>query len=161
MAMTSYRARLMAWDPSAEGADAQKKWVMVAPIKGTPALGGEPEQIDASTNEDNVTVNILGRQSLDKLEFTLNYEKATYSDILKKYCDKNVHHFAVWFGEDGNGEDGIFEVDGTGDLSIPETDSYGLIESKFTIGNTTPIYGPQKAATDFTSSDILVDTSRT
>ena len=131
--MTNYKARLMAWDTIA------KKWEMVVATKGNPDLGGDPEMIDASTNEDSVQVNIPGRQSLSTLKWETNYDKATFKDIQDKYEDHAVHHFAQWFGEEGNGEDGIFEFDGYLTAYVGQADSYGLIPTTIVIGNTTPI----------------------
>ena len=157
MAMTNYKGRLMFWDPAASGTGVEK-WTMVCPTKGNPALGGSPENIDASTNEDAIQVNIPGRQSLDSMQWTFNYSKDEYATLKKKLDDKKEHHFAQWFGPNGDGADGIFEFDGIVSMSVNEADSYGLLEATITIGNTTPIYGPQKTATDFTvSSTKLVE----
>ena len=147
--LVTYKARLMGW---ASGA-----WNMICATKGSPALGGEPETIDASTNEDYVQVNILGRQSLDTLQWTANYSKDEYARIKRTYGDGNVHHFAQWFGADGDGADGIFEFDGTLTIWANEADSYGLLECTIAIGTTTPIYGPQAVATDFATVTTLVE----
>lgn len=156
MAMTNYKGRLMFWDDEASGTGVDK-WTMVCPTKGNPALGGEPENIDASTNEDAITVNIPGRQSLDSLSWTFNYDKDDFARLKHKLDDKKEHHFAQWFGPSGDGADGIFEFNGIASLAVSEADSYGLIEATITIGNTTPIYGPQQAATDFSTTDTLVE----
>lgn len=151
MAMTNYKGRLMFWDAAASGSGTAK-WQMVCPTKGNPALGGSPENIDASTNEDAIQVNIPGRQTLDQMAWTFNYSKEDFVHLKHKLDDKKEHHFAQWFGPDGDGADGIFEFDGIVSLAVSEADSYGLVEATITIGNTTPIYGPQKVATDFTAS---------
>lgn len=142
--MTNYHARLMVWDTTT------KKWEMVAPTKGNPALGGDPEMIDASTNEDSVQVNIPGRQSLSTLKWETNYDKATYKNINEKYADHAVHHFAQWVGEQGNGEEGIFEFDGYLTIYVGQADSYNLLPATIVIGNATAIT-PVDTATTYES----------
>ena len=153
--MTNYKGRLMFWNAASEKS-ALEKWEMVMPTKGNPALGGAPENLDASTNEDPVQVNIPGRQQLDTMSWTGNYSKDTIAKLKKALDDKKEHHFAQWFGPTGKGEDGIFEFDGVASIAVGEADSYGLLEMTITIGNTTPIYGPQTASTDFTSPETVL-----
>lgn len=150
--LVSYKSRLMGWNTTTN------KWEMICPTKGTPALGGEPETIDASTNEDRIQVNVLGRQSLDTPQWTANYSKDAIARIRKNYADGHVHHFAEWYGVEGDGADGIYEFDGTATVWANESDSYGLVEMTIAIGTTTPIFGPQAVATDFSNpATVLVE----
>ena len=50
-------------------------------IKSYPDLGGAPELLDATTLSDPMTVNVMGIQSLEALEFECNYTLADYTKL--------------------------------------------------------------------------------
>lgn len=129
--MTSYKARLMHYNKETN------KWEMLIPTKGSPALGGDPNLIDASTNEDPMTVNEMGRQELQSLTWTGNYSLETFKKL--EALEHKVEHYAQYFGVDGAGSDGMFEFDGILTAYPGESDSYGLLEVTVTIANTTAI----------------------
>ena len=86
-------------------------------IVSYPDLGGAPEMLEATTLSDPMTVNILGIQSLDALEFECNYDLADYTKL--KEMEGEDKEFAVWLGgTESNGTvtptgaDGKFEVGG-------------------------------------------------
>ena len=82
-----------------------------------PDLGGSPEMLEATTLSDPMTVNILGIQSLDALEFECNYNLEKYTEL--KAMEGQDKEFAVWLGgTESNGTvtptvtDGKFEFGG-------------------------------------------------
>lgn len=86
-------------------------------IVSYPDLGGAPEMLDATSLSDPMTVNILGIQSLDALEFECNYDLEKYTEL--KAMEGESKEFAVWLGgtEAGGvvtptGSDGKFEFGG-------------------------------------------------
>jgi hypothetical protein len=86
-------------------------------IVSYPDLGGAPEMLDATSLSDPMTVNILGIQSLDALEFEANYDLAKYTEL--KEMEGKDQEFAIWLGgTESNGtvtptgEDGKFEFGG-------------------------------------------------
>ena len=86
-------------------------------IVSYPDLGGAPEMLEATTLSDPMTVNILGIQSLDALEFECNYDLADYTKL--KEMEGEDKEFAVWLGgTESNGTvtptgaDGKFEFGG-------------------------------------------------
>lgn len=86
-------------------------------IVSYPDLGGAPEMLEATTLSDPMTVNVLGIQSLDALEFESNYDLAKYTEL--KGMEGEDHEFAVWLGgTESNGtvtptgSDGKFEFGG-------------------------------------------------
>ena len=93
------------------------KWEKLIDIVSYPDLGGAPEMLEATTLSDPMTVNILGIQSLDALEFECNYTLAKYTEL--KAMEGEEKQFAVWMGgtEAGgtvtpDGSDGKFEFGG-------------------------------------------------
>jgi hypothetical protein len=86
-------------------------------IVSYPDLGGAPEMLDATSLSDPMTVNILGIQSLDALEFECNYDLEKYTEL--KAMEGESKDFAVWLGgTEANGtvtptgSDGKFEFGG-------------------------------------------------
>jgi hypothetical protein len=86
-------------------------------IVSYPDLGGAPEMLEATTLSDPMTVNVLGIQSLDALEFECNYDLEKYTEL--KGMEGKSHDFAVWLGgTESNGTvtptgaDGKFEFGG-------------------------------------------------
>lgn len=65
-------------------------------IKDFPDLGGSPEMLETTTLSDSMQTYIAGIQSLDALEFNINYDLETYTTI---NAMKDVENeFSVWFG---------------------------------------------------------------
>lgn len=86
-------------------------------IVSYPDLGGAPEMLDATSLSDPMTVNVLGIQSLDALDFEANYDLEKYTEL--KAMEGKDQEFAVWLGgTESNGtvtptgEDGKFEFGG-------------------------------------------------
>ena len=109
MAVSTYKSFLMVKTDST--------WEKLVDIKSYPDLGGAPELLEATTLSDPMTVNILGIQTLDALEFECNYTLADYTKL--KEMEGTDKEFAVWLGgtEAGGkttptGSDGKFEFNG-------------------------------------------------
>ena len=92
-------------------------------IKSYPDLGGAPELLDATTLSDSMTVNVMGIQSLDALEFECNYTLEDYTK-LKAMAGEDTE-FAVWLGGTESagtvtptGEDGKFNFSGQLDVYV-------------------------------------------
>ena len=83
-------------------------------IKDFPDLGGAPELLETTTLKNSNQTYINGIQSMDALQFTANYTLADYQNV-SRLADKPLF-FELWFGEEGNGEDGIFAW--AGELSV-------------------------------------------
>jgi hypothetical protein len=84
-------------------------WEKLIDIVSYPDLGGAPEMLDATTLSDPMTVNILGIQSLDALEFECNYDLAKYTEL--KAMEGEDKDFAVWLG--GSSSNGVVTPDGS------------------------------------------------
>ena len=94
MASSSYRTFLM---KKGTGSTYEK----LVDIKDFPDLGGAPEMLETTTLSDNMQTYVEGIQSLDALEFTINYDLETYKTL---QALKGVEtEFAVWFGGTGDG----------------------------------------------------------
>ena len=109
MALNTYKSFLMVKNSST--------WEKLVDIKSYPDLGGAPEMLDATTLSDPSTVNILGIQSLDALEFECNYTLDDYTKL--KAMEGMDKEFAVWLGgteaagvATPSGSDGKFEFGG-------------------------------------------------
>lgn len=109
MATSSYKSFLMVKNSST--------YEKLVDIVSYPDLGGAPEMLDATTLSDPMTVNILGIQNLDALEFECNYDLEKYTEL--KAMEGQDKEFAVWLGgtESGGtvtptGADGKFEFGG-------------------------------------------------
>ena len=84
-------------------------WEKLIDIVSYPDLGGAPEMLDATTLSDPMTVNILGIQSLDALEFECNYDLEKYTEL--KAMEGEEKEFAVWLG--GSVANGVATPDGS------------------------------------------------
>lgn len=101
MATSTYKSFLMHKKTDA--------WEKLIDIVSYPDLGGAPEMLDATTLSDPMTVNILGIQSLDALEFECNYDLAKYTEL--KAMEGQEKDFAVWLG--GKVTNGVVTPDGS------------------------------------------------
>lgn len=109
MAVSTYKSFLMVKNATT--------WEKLVDIKSYPDLGGAPEMLEATTLSDPMTVNIMGIQTLDALEFECNYTLADYTKL--KEMEGLDKEFAVWLGgteaagvATPTGSDGKFEFGG-------------------------------------------------
>lgn len=89
MATSSYKSFLM----RKGSGDTYEKLV---DIKDYPDIGGSPETLETTTLSDSMQTYINGIQSSEAMEFTINYESATY-DTIAAMADEE-QEFAIWFG---------------------------------------------------------------
>ena len=109
MATSSYKTFLM-----------QKKenaYEKLVDIKDFPNLGGAPEMLETTTLSDPMQTYIEGIQSQDALEYTINYDLATYQKLLAMKGTET--EFAVWFG--GDEANGVVTPTGAGSYHISST----------------------------------------
>jgi hypothetical protein len=132
MAFSSYNSKLM----YNSGTDETPVWEQVAPIKGIPQIGGEPEQLETTTLDDAIQTFIDGIQSQEAMTFTMNANKAQRTTI--KAITGAEKTFSIWLGNDGLGGEGKFT--GTGKLSIyiNEADVNAVVEMTLTLTPTSP-----------------------
>lgn len=87
------------------------KYVQLCCIKDYPDLGGAPTALETTTLCDTMQTFIEGVKSNDQLEFTANYTKDDYEDIVDLVGTEQ--QVAIYFGQDSSGDpdghDGIFE----------------------------------------------------
>ncbi len=109
MALSTYKSFLMH--------KVSDKWEKLVDIKSYPDLGGSPELLEATSLSDPATVNIMGIQSMDALEFECNYTLTDYTKL--KGLEGKDGEFAVWLGGTEasgvvtpTGSDGKFEFGG-------------------------------------------------
>ena len=136
MATSSYKTFLMY-----KKADAYEKLV---DIKDFPDLGGSPEMLEITTLSDPMQRYIEGIQTLDGLEFNINYDLTTYEKILDMKGTET--DFAVWFGgtETGGvvtptGVDGKFEFKGYISIRVTGKGANEVREAVISIAPSTPI----------------------
>lgn len=136
MASSSYKTFLMK-----KSASTYEKLV---DIKDFPDLGGAPEMLETTTLSDSMQTYVEGIQSLDALEFTINYDLETYTTLSEM---KGVEtEFAVWFGgtETGGvvtptGSEGKFEFKGTLSIRVVGKGVNEVKEAIISIAPSTPI----------------------
>jgi len=126
MAISSIRARLMIKE--------SETWTMLCPVKGIPQIGGEPEQIETTTLEDDSQTFIDGVQSQDAMSFTVNYDLATYKKIKALTVEQDL---SIWLGNDGDGTEGKFTGKGKVNVYVNEADVNAVIEMTVSVTPTT------------------------
>jgi hypothetical protein len=80
----------------------------VVDIKDFPDLGGAPEALETTTLSDDMQTYIMGIQGSDLMEFTCNYTKNDFDEVMKD-ANKKLY-YALEFGD--KGDEGIFEWQG-------------------------------------------------
>ena len=101
MASSTYKTFLMK-----KGSSNYEKLV---DIKDFPDIGGAPEMIETTTLSDSMQTYIEGIMSSDAMEFTINYDLDTYSELLALKGTET--EFAIWFG--GTESNGTVTPDGS------------------------------------------------
>lgn len=94
-------------------------------IKTYPQLGGSPEKIETTDLEDIMQTFVEGVQSVDDMQFTVNYEKETYESVKARI--KTDKYFQLEFGE--SGRDGIFSWMGSVSQFVNGGEVNGLREA--------------------------------
>lgn len=80
----------------------------VVDIKDFPDLGGAPEVLETTTLSDDIQTYIMGIQGSGMMEFTCNYTKDDFDEVMKD-ANKDLY-YALEFGD--KGDEGIFEWQG-------------------------------------------------
>ena len=80
----------------------------VIDIKDFPDLGGAPEILEITTLSDDIQTYIMGIQGSGMMEFTCNYTKEDFDEVMKD-ANKELY-YALEFGD--GGDEGIFEWQG-------------------------------------------------
>lgn len=112
MAHSTYKSFLMMSDDGSN-------WEQVCPIKTTPDMGDEPEQLETTDLSDPQRTYIEGLQDNPNKTFTANYDPAVYANL--KELEHIEKQYAVWLGGTDNpgakatptGEWGKFTFSGT------------------------------------------------
>lgn len=130
MSISSYNTKLM---HSTDGT----LYTQLLPVKTTPQIGGEREQLETTTLDDDMQTFINGIQSSEAMSFTANYDSDEYDAL--KLLENITKHYAVWFGNDGLGSAGKYKFDGQLSVLINETEVNGVIEMTINITPGTPI----------------------
>ena len=136
MATSSYKTFLM----HKKGETYEK----LVDIKDFPDLGGAPEMLETTTLSDSMQTYVEGIQSQDALEFTINYDLATYETLLAM---KGIEtEFAVWFGGTESagvvtptGDEGKFAFKGYLSARITGKGVNEVKEATISIAPSTPI----------------------
>lgn len=113
----------------------------VTKIKSYPQLGGEPDRLETTDMEDVMQTFVLGVQSLDSMNFTLNYDATLYETI--KGTAKTDLFYQLEFGAEG--ADGIYSWKGQHDIYINEGAVNGIREMTLSVAPSSEIV--QGAAT--------------
>lgn len=136
MATSSYKTFLMHKVSSA--------YEKLVDIKDFPDLGGAPEMLETTTLSDNMQTYIEGIQSQDALEFTINYDLATYEKIVAMKGKET--EFSVWFGGTESageltptGDEGKFNFKGYISIRVTGKGVNEVKEATLSIAPSTPI----------------------
>jgi len=89
MAHSTYKSFLMY---STDGSN----YELLIPIKSTPDMGDEPEQLETTTLSDPQRTYIEGLQDNPNKTFTANYDPISYANL--KELEHQELFFAVWLG---------------------------------------------------------------
>lgn len=104
-------------------------------IKSYPALGGDPEQIEITDLEDLMAQFCEGVQQLQSMQFRANYTKEEFDNVNAKAHKQGF--FELDFGKDG--EDGMFEWEGTFSVYVTEGEVNAAREMVITVFPSTDI----------------------
>lgn len=104
MAISTYGIYLM---KGTKGTGDSITYSKLVDIKDFPDIGGAPEMLETTTLSDSMQTYISGIQSSEALEFTANYDKTKYLELVE-LTDKTP--YAVYFGEEGG--EGKFTFEG-------------------------------------------------
>lgn len=108
----------------------------VYPIKTYPALGGSPEQLETTDMEDTMQTFVLGVQSLESMQFTMNYDKTAYESLSGTSLSNQFYQLE--FGSSGT--DGIYSWKGQHSIFINDGSVNGIREMTLTVSPSTKIY---------------------
>lgn len=108
--------------------EAKASLTQLCKIKSYPDLGGSPEQIETTDLEDTMQTFVDGVQSVDTMEFTANYTKEAYENVLRSAGTEQKYQLE--FGDAG--ADGIFSWTGTHSVRVSGGEVNGVREMVIT-----------------------------
>jgi len=132
MAFSSFNAKLM----YNAGSEQSPQWKQVVPIKNIPQIGGEPEQLETTTLDDEIQTFIDGIQSQEAMRFTINADKAQRATL--KTLKGVEKEYSIWLGNNGLGEEGKFTGKGKLTYYMNEAGVNEVIQTTIVITPTTP-----------------------
>ena len=104
-------------------------------IKTYPQLYGAPEQLETTDMEDTMQTFVLGVQSVEQMQFTMNYDKTAFETL-----QGNSNTDMFYQLEFGNaGADGIFSWKGQHSVFINDGAVNGIREMTLTVAPSTAI----------------------
>ena len=113
-------------------------------IKDFPDIGGSPEMLETTTLSDGMQTYVEGIQSSDAMEFTINYDLATYETLLGMKGTET--EFAIWFGGTESagvvtptGDEGKFAFKGYLSVRVVGKGVNEVKEATISIAPSTPI----------------------
>ena len=104
-------------------------------IKTYPQLGGAPEQLEVTDMTDTMQRFVLGVQSLEQMQFVMNYDKTEYEALVAN--SNTTQFYQLEFGEAG--ADGIFSWKGQHSIFINDGAVNGIREMTLTVAPSTAI----------------------
>lgn len=107
----------------------------VTKIKSYPQLWGAPENLETTDLEDTAQTFVPGVQSVDQMEFTLNYDYTVLTTI--KADEGKSLYFELDFGTDG--ADGKFHWQGQLAIYVNEGEVNGVREMTLVVTPSTVI----------------------
>ena len=106
-------------------------------IKDFPDIGGSPEQIETTTLCDAQQTFINGIKSMSTMEFTADYTTEDY-DAVDDLSGQKLY-YELWFGEDGDGSDGIFQWQGEHTVRVTGAGVNSVVEMVISVAPSTEI----------------------
>ena len=104
-------------------------------IKTYPQLGGSPENLEVTDMLDTMQRFVLGVQSVEQMQFTMNYDKTEYEALVA-----NSYTDLVYQLEFGNaGADGIFHWSGQHSIFINDGAVNGIREMTLVVAPSTAV----------------------
>ena len=107
----------------------------VAPIKTYPQLLGQSEFLETTDMEDTMQTFVLGVQSVEQMQFTMNYDK-TALETLQGNSNTDMY-YQLEFGNAG--ADGIFHWQGQHSIFVNDGAVNGIREMTLTVAPSTAI----------------------
>lgn len=117
-------------------------------IKSYPQLGGSPEKIETTDLEDIMQTFVEGVQSVDDMQFLVNYEKEAYASVKARI--KTDKYFQLEFGE--SAKDGVFSWKGSISQFVNGGEVNGAREATITCTPSSEIKD-EESATAFADSE--------
>jgi len=134
MAISTYGVTLM------KGTGTTPVYTKLVDIKDFPDLGASPQTLETTTLSDAAQTFIKGIDASSTLEFTANYDQATYSTLLTLAENNEPQDYAVFFGNGTPaGANGKFGFKGQLSVWVVGGGVNGIVDMKIGIVPSSPI----------------------